>query len=140
MLKPPSHYRRCPQGTLKRAQDCKSMPPNKPLVTDGPRRCCRLAERLSCGARSSPLGMSAGWLVLQMPQAAAQRQVVGLTRENETFPEQIRYPNIGSVESCCRNSPQSLSVHFIQRLEMSPELTATLASLCRVTLVLSWLF
>ncbi len=40
------------------------MPPNEPLVTGGHRRRFRFAGRLSRGARSSPLGLSAGWLIL----------------------------------------------------------------------------
>jgi hypothetical protein len=38
---------------------------NEPLVPDGHRQRSRFADRFSCGALSSPLGMSAGWRILK---------------------------------------------------------------------------
>ncbi len=52
---------------------------NEPFVTDGHCLGCFHAKRLSFGALSFPLGMSAGLATLGRLQAAAQRRGVGWT-------------------------------------------------------------
>ncbi len=61
-------------------------------MTDGHCECFRVVSGLPFGARSSPLGMSAGWFTLLRPQAAAQLQGVGETTimENVSLPPHLQ--------------------------------------------------